>query len=112
MINAYQQIIIVVEIQVGSWVAVIYDNDWWPGKVESLEDGAAAINFMMPQPGATPGANRFIWPQKQELDRLPVEELLCVLTDEPKPVGRSGRHYQLSEVDYVSTNTLMADLVN
>lgn len=90
---------------VDSWVAVIYDNSWWPGVVESLQDAVATINFMKPQSGK----NRFSWSLKEEKDQIPINEILCILDDAPVPISR--RFYSFQDDTYESINALMANIL-
>lgn len=52
---------------IDSWVAVIYDDEWWPGVVEQIDDESESpyqIKFMKP---SCPGTkNRFAWPMDKE----------------------------------------------
>lgn len=80
-----------------SWVAVIYDGEWWPGVVEQVDgesENAYQIKFMKP---SCPGTeNRFSWPMNQEeTDCLPRDEILTIIGEPPKPVTR--RHYCFSD---------------
>lgn len=92
-------------LEVGSWVAVVYDDDWWPGEIERMQDDAFTINFMKPQSGV----NRFAWPRKTERDTLPIAEILCVLDEPPAPASR--RHFSFSEKTFKRAEATMAKVM-
>jgi hypothetical protein len=86
------------EIVVGStYVAVIYNDVWWPGIVERLNGHSAHINFMIPQ-----GKNKYIWPSKAQQDDLNLHEVLCILNSAPQPVNQRGQYaFPSAEADRV-----------
>lgn len=59
-----------------TYIAVIYDDVWWPGLVHGVnqETNKIAISFMCQK-----SRNRFMWPSKEQVAELPPCEILCVL---------------------------------
>lgn len=88
---------------IGSWVAVIYDQAWWPGMVEKLEDAMAVINFMKPT-----GRNKFVWPTKVETDTILYPEILCSIDNPPEPVTR--RYFSFDITTYNKVQSTMDQL--
>ena len=68
-----------------TYVAVIYDDKWWPGIVQNFHQQKAVITFMLPQ-----GQNRFKWPRKQQIEEVPLCEVLAVLKTPLQPVNQRG----------------------
>ena len=68
-----------------TYVAVIYDDKWWPGIVQNFHQQKAVITFMLPQ-----GQNRFKWPRKQQIEEVPLCEVLAMLKTPPQPVNQRG----------------------
>lgn len=56
-------------IQTSDWVAVLYDDQWWPGNVDTIDNDHLIITFMKPV-----GVNKFIWPS------IPVKDKILKLT--------------------------------
>ena len=87
---------------VDTWVAVIYDNDWFPGIVEEVaDDGKIKIKFMKPISG-----NKFAWPTKPDVDVIPSEDILAKLQDPPIPMTRHRRHFALTEAEHAHIDSL------
>ena len=60
-------------LDVNQWVAVIYDDVWWPGVIQAVheERGSYKINFMKPV-----GDNKFIWPEEIDVAQVSQAEIL------------------------------------
>lgn len=94
------------DIAAGDWVAVIYDDQWWPGSVDSVSvDSQIVVSFMKPV-----AYNRFIWRQSSDgkcldTDIVPMREVLAKLSEIPEPA--SSRHFSFSSSYAESLNDLM-----
>lgn len=73
-------------------MAVIYDEEWWPGIITDVDNGSCSITFMKP----TGSYNKFIWPEKEETDLVSSDSILTGLDDPPVPISR--RHFALNSV--------------
>lgn len=69
-----------------SYVAVIYDDVWWPGLVQSVTEDSAVISFMMP----LKTENKFKWPKKSQIEIVKISEILAVIQCVPEPVNQRG----------------------
>lgn len=72
--------------EIGSWVAVIYDNHWVPGVIEKERKNMVTIKFMK-----IIGQNRFVWPQRDDQDTIPLNSILTTLSEHPELVSYTGR---------------------
>ena len=84
-----------INVASGDWVAVIYDDQWWPGSVDAVSsNNQISISFMKPV-----AENKFIWRQSPngeclDTDIVPIGEVLVKLEEIPEPV--SNRHFSFS----------------
>ncbi|KAG8268178.1 hypothetical protein J6590_033531 [Homalodisca vitripennis] len=78
------------EIAVGSWVAVIYDSQWYPGIVEKKSEQDIAVSFM-----ARVG-QRFFWPSRPDIQTLHHGNIMCKIKEPPHPV--SNRHFEINGI--------------
>ncbi|XP_022205293.2 uncharacterized protein LOC111061905 isoform X2 [Nilaparvata lugens] len=78
------------DITIGDWVAVIYDDKWYPGVVERV--GEAGENFLSVNFMARSGAN-FTWPTKPDTQTVEKKDVLKKIRTPPFPV--SSRHFGL-----------------
>jgi hypothetical protein len=84
-------------LAVGDWVAVMYDENWWPGVVEQIEGEVTPkywIKFMKP----CPTRYFFAWPGRSEKDCLARHDILTIIHEPPMPVSR--RYYCFSDNVY------------
>ncbi|GBM34551.1 hypothetical protein AVEN_77517-1 [Araneus ventricosus] len=49
------------------WVSVMYDDYWWSGVVEDIDDKYLHLSFMKPL-----GKNKFSWPHIPEKDKIQI----------------------------------------
>jgi hypothetical protein len=93
-----------------TYVAVIYDNAWWPGLVQSMDkqSNKAKITFMIPK-----GKNIFSWPpdSKPQRDELDLKEILCVIATTPILVNQRG-HYKFPVEETQRIEALMQSVLN
>ena len=87
-----------------TFVAVIYDDQWWPGLVQAIRDETAVISFMVPQKNC-----RFKWPRKHQIEEVPVGEILTVLNSPPEPVNQRGL-FAFTEMETARVTNLMHSL--
>lgn len=85
---------------VGDWVAVIYDDVWWPGTVDRVVDQSLRVAFMKPV-----GPNKFIWRYDSDemcldAEDVPNNEILTILSEKPFPT--SNRYFAFSK-EYAAT---------
>ena len=73
------------EIKVREWVAVIYDNSWYQGLVEKVND-KLEINFM------NRSVKRFYWSLKPDKQVVPKNEFLCRVANPPFPISARHEH--------------------
>jgi hypothetical protein len=88
-------------IEVGTWAAVIYDDCWYPGLIEEINEDKLQINFM------NRSGNRFYWPSEADRQEVPKNEILCRIAVPPCPV--SSRHFTIQnfqKIDVACTKVL------
>lgn len=71
------------------WVSVLYDDYWWPGVVEDIDDKYLYLSFMKPV-----GKNKFSWPHIPEKDKILKQNILTKLNKAPSPINSRG-HFSL-----------------
>ena len=83
-------------VEVGKYVACMYDEDWYIGVVEarSEEQQDKFIKFM--QKGAT--GQSLLWPRKDDICWIPLQDVIFTV-DVSSAKGASSRHYFLSNSD-------------
>lgn len=74
------------QVKPGCWVAVIYDDNWFLGVVESKDCNMITVNFMK-----VVGPNRFIWPEKKDVDKINSKGILTVINENPEILSYTGR---------------------
>ena len=93
-----------------TYVAVINDNVWWLGLVQSVdkESKKVKVNFMIPKAN-----NVFSWPpdSKPQRDELDLKEILCVIGATPILVNQRG-HYKFPVEETKRIETLMRSVLN
>ncbi|KAG1714416.1 Mitochondrial coenzyme A transporter SLC25A42 [Nymphon striatum] len=81
------------DVVAGDWVAVIYDDQWWPGTVDSVStDDEITVSSMKPV-----AKNKFIWRQDSngkciDTDVVPTTEVLAKLKEIPVPLQVENFH--------------------
>ncbi|CAL1291228.1 unnamed protein product [Larinioides sclopetarius] len=68
-------------IIVGTWVAVVYDGNWFPGLIEEINDDNFKINFMLRN------GSRFYWPNIPDVQEVPKGGILCLIKSPPCPIS-------------------------
>ena len=58
-----------------SYVAVINDDVWWPGLVQSVTEDSAVISFMIP----LKNENKFNWPEPCQIEIVKISEILAFI---------------------------------
>ena len=87
--------------KIQDYVAVVYDNHWWIGLVEALEEETleAKVKFMTPH-----GPRKsFYWPARDDTCFVPFSSILRIVNT-LAPTSQSGRTYQLTDSDFKAIN--------
>jgi len=79
-------------ISCGEWVAVIYDENWFPGIVEEVVADRLTVNFM------SRSSKRFVWPDVQDRQTVLENGILCKI-ESPYPV--TSRHFAITNNDEI-----------
>lgn len=66
------------------WVSVLYNDHWWFGIVESINNDYLYIVFIK-----LVGINMFIWPSIPEKDKILKKSILIRLENSPNPIKSS-----------------------
>lgn len=80
---------------VGDWVAVLYDEEWYPGNVQKTGLGKLEIKFM------THCGQYFKWPTKPDVQIISDDGVLCHLEE---PISVTSRIFKF--IDTPVTNAL------
>ena len=78
------------EIQSGSFVAVAFNGNWFPGEVinsENLENGSVLINYMHPHAG-----KRFVWPSSKDQQTTETKYIFAKLLQPIPAAGGRGSY--------------------
>jgi hypothetical protein len=80
------------DIKVGDWVTAIYNDDWYPGVIEAIDNfGILTVKFME----KTERGGKFRWPKKNDVQQLKDSGILCRLPSAPIPSGWSSRLFDV-----------------
>lgn len=85
-------------IQVDMWVAVAYENGWFPGIIQSKEDNMFEIDFM--EPGLKLGIYK--WPLKPDSCAIDVQYIFHQIQNPPVPT-HGGRYFMLKDASYIQS---------
>ena len=80
-----------IQPSVGDYVAAVYQNQWYIGKVIEFDEDEVNIDFME-QAGKV--ATNFKWPALKDELWVPVNDILLVIS-QPTTSGKSQRLYKL-----------------
>ena len=80
-------------MEIGKWVAVKFNKYWCPGEVSKLEDDEVKIKCMK---RIDIEENRFIWPDKDDINWLSIDNVVCCVAP-PAPVN--CRTFGLTQCD-------------
>lgn len=69
------------EVTKGEWVAVCYDNSWYPGIIEKIENNVITVLYKHRS------GDKFFWPRAEDRHSLPVTEIMCRIQDPPQPIS-------------------------
>ncbi|CAL1278819.1 unnamed protein product, partial [Larinioides sclopetarius] len=81
-------------IIVGTWVAVVYDGNWFPGLIEEINDDNFKINFMLRN------GSRFYWPNIPDVQEVPKGGILCLIKSPPCPI--SSRYFTIDNLSDIN----------
>ncbi|KAF6217098.1 hypothetical protein GE061_001451 [Apolygus lucorum] len=85
----------------GTWVAVQYEQNWYPGIVEKVQGENLMVSFM----ARSTGNKSFFWPDIPDRQNVEKNGVLYVLKSPPQPISR--RHMLVEEwkyIDFLSRN--------
>ncbi|KAF6198993.1 hypothetical protein GE061_007016 [Apolygus lucorum] len=75
----------------GTWVAVQYEQNWYPGIVEKVQGENLMVSFM----ARSTGNKSFFWPDIPDRQNVEKNGVLYVLKSPPQPISR--RHMLVEE---------------
>lgn len=78
------------------WVAVVYDNTWYPGIIEHISVDILTVSFMQP----TPLGDKFFWPKKADRQTICSNGILCKIKP---PVPVSNRHFLIKDTSIITS---------
>jgi hypothetical protein len=83
------------DIKSGDYVATKYDENWYVGMVEEVdeEDGEPRVTFMTRR--GAPGSYKFQWPAREDTIWVTREDVLCII-EPPSQVTKTRKTYSLS----------------
>jgi len=80
-------------LEIGQWVVVKFDRNWYPGEILKIEDDEVEVKRMKRRGNEE---NRFIWPDKDDISWYAVEDVVCSVAP-PAPVN--SRAFGLNQHD-------------
>lgn len=93
--NIFKNTLPTIEPNIHSFLACVYENNWWIGMVQCFNEveGDYNIKFMHPHgPSET-----FFWPQKEDQCPVPVAHFLCNVNP-PEKASQVGRSYKIDSI--------------
>ena len=84
-------------IDVNDCVADDYDDNWYIGQVQQIdeEDGEIEVSFMTKGKGKA-ATNSFKWPARKDVLWVTKQSILCVI-EHPLLAGKTGRLFKVTE---------------
>jgi len=87
--------------QVGRYVAVVYDRDWYIGLIDEKDGDEYTINYMHPKnPRGT-----VHWPARKDSCLTPAKNILCEI-QVPACSTNTARGFSLQEKEYTAIEQL------
>lgn len=85
-------------LTVDSWVAAIYNDNWYIGQILELDetDGEIHVNFLE---SSGKYGNNFKWPKNMDDLWITKKDIIHVLKNQPQKSGKSGRLFKLDDDD-------------
>ena len=84
------------------YVAVVYQNQWYPGCITKVNGHTVEVNVMHRM---MTGKNNFKWPKSKDEIPYLYDDVLCVI-DPPKPSNQRGE-FCLDNDDFLKANALL-----
>ncbi|GBL55453.1 hypothetical protein AVEN_258390-1 [Araneus ventricosus] len=78
-------------IKVNSWVAVRFEDEWFPGEVVEVINEDIKTKFMIH--AGQPSVNHFKWPVETDCHRIPIATIISKISP-PYPISR---HFAFSQ---------------
>ena len=90
------------------WVVALYDNKWYPGNILEVDedDQSCLISFLRRTTGMGRVNPQFQWPSPLDKVWVDFSEIFLKI-NEPQPVGRSRRFYELQKFELTNVNEKM-----
>ena len=91
----------ITEWEVDDYVAILYDEDWYPGQVTQVNDDGSVDVKCMKYVDKFQGTSKFLWSQREVKKPYNKDELLLKL-NAPTEVTTCKRlqYYEFSESDF------------
>jgi hypothetical protein len=107
--ESHQRPATMVDLRLGNYVAAIYDQDWYVGLVEEVDEERkeCQLNFMHPK---NPTGN-VMWPSRADRCLTPIEQVLAVI-EVPGSSSKSARTYNIKENELEIISKLFNDYIN
>ena len=94
--------------EVGEFIAVMYENHWYPGTVASVEDFGRVQVKCMKYLEEESWTNKFVWPGKKDEDWYEKEDLILKLDPPQKHGCKRQKFYSFSKEDYTGASDLLS----
>ena len=84
-------------VDVNDWVAADYDDNWYIGQVQQIDEehGEIEVSFMTKGKGKA-ATNSFKWPAQKDVLWVTKQSILCVI-EPPLPACKTGRTFKVTE---------------
>ena len=89
-------------------MVALYDNEWYPGNILEVDedDQSCLISFLRRTTGMGRVNPQFQWPSPLDKVWVDFSEIFLKI-NEPQPVGRSRRFYELQKFELTNVNEKM-----
>ena len=83
-------------LEKGIWVAVSYEDNWYPGEIMDIIDNAYTVKFLKRK---SMRGNTFIWPNKDDIDSI--NEKFIIYSDFEIMPSPGLRHWLIPDMDEI-----------
>ena len=102
------QSVSVADLIQGQWIAVLYDEQWWPGEVVNVKYLNDVPNYEIKHQFKPVSDNKFTYMPKPQTEVIVGQTYLAILPGAPEPVDRRFLGYDPETVKLVSLAKMSA----
>ena len=77
----------------GQWIAILYEDEWWPGEVTSVQSGGDLLRYEIKHVFKPVAENKFTSMHKAQIEVITGPTYLAILPGDPPPLDHRTRYY-------------------